>query len=48
MAWQTDGATALYGACEDGHVDCVQALLSGGAAINQATVGSTGLMARYR
>jgi hypothetical protein len=29
-------------------VECVQALLGGGAAINQAAVGSTSSMARHR
>jgi hypothetical protein len=40
VVWQTDGATPLFLASEDGHVECVLALLRGGAAINQATVGS--------
>ncbi len=38
---QTSGATPLYIACQEGHVECVRALLDGGAAINQATVGCT-------
>jgi ankyrin repeat protein len=37
---QTSGATPLYVASHEGHVECVRALLSGGAAINQATVGA--------
>jgi hypothetical protein len=44
---QTKGATALYVASQMGHVDCVWALLDGGAAINQAMVGSTSLMVEY-
>ncbi len=36
---QTTGATPLYVASEKGHVECVRALLDGGAAINQAMVG---------
>ncbi len=39
MAWQTDETTPLYVASYNGHVECVRALLGGGAAINQATVG---------
>ncbi|MFY7871708.1 MAG: ankyrin repeat domain-containing protein, partial [Limnohabitans sp.] len=35
---QTAGATPLYIASQNGHVECVQALLGGGAAINQARV----------
>ena len=35
---QTDGATPLFIASQSGHLECVQALLGGGAAINQATV----------
>ena len=45
---QTDGTTPLFIASQNGHVECVWALLGGGAAIDQAMVGSTGLMARYR
>ncbi len=36
---QTDGATPLYIASQIGHVECMRALLDGGAAINQAMVG---------
>jgi hypothetical protein len=36
---QTDGATPLFIACQEGKVECVRALLGGGAAINQAKVG---------
>ncbi len=46
--WQTDGATPLYITSQIGHVECVRALLDGGAAINQAAVGSTSWMARHR
>jgi hypothetical protein len=35
---ETEGGTALYVASDSGHVECVRALLDGGAAINQATV----------
>jgi hypothetical protein len=45
---QTDGWTPLHSASESGHVDCLRALLGGGAAVNQATVCSTGSMARHR
>ena len=38
---QTIGATPLLIASQEGHVECVRALLDGGAAINQATVGSS-------
>jgi hypothetical protein len=44
---QTDGATPLYIASEKGHVECVRALLGGGAAINQAEVGCASSMARH-
>jgi hypothetical protein len=47
-AWQTSGATPLFIASENGHVECVLALLDGGAAMNQARVGSTSSMARHR
>jgi hypothetical protein len=40
VVWQLAGSTPLCIATWQGHVDCVQALLSGGAAINQAMVGS--------
>jgi hypothetical protein len=33
--------TPLLVASKNGHVECVRALLGGGAAINQATVGSS-------
>ncbi len=48
MAWQTNGATPLFTASYNGHVECVRALLDGGAAINQALVGSACSMARHR
>jgi hypothetical protein len=48
VALQMDGFTPLYVASESGHVECIRALLDGGAAINQATVGSTSSMARAR
>jgi hypothetical protein len=35
---QTDGATPLFIASQEGRVECVQALLEGGAAANQAMV----------
>ncbi len=38
MAVQGDGATPLYVASENGHVEAVQALLGAGASLNQATV----------
>jgi hypothetical protein len=40
VVWQTDGATPLYVASCNGHVECVRALLDGGAAINHAMVSS--------
>ena len=46
-AWQMDGATPLYIASETGHVECVRALLSGGAVINQEKVGCTSSIARH-
>jgi hypothetical protein len=48
VVWQTDGSTPLFISTEIGHVECVRALLDGGAAINQAAVGSTTWMARLR
>ncbi len=44
---QTSGATPLYMASEKGHVECLQTLLDGGAAINQAMVGCSTWMAVY-
>jgi hypothetical protein len=40
VVWQTEGATPLLIASGNGHLKCVLALLRGGAAINQAMVGS--------
>ncbi len=48
VAWQIEGSTPLCVASNNGHVECVQALLDRGAAINQANVGSTSSMARHR
>ncbi len=39
VALQTNGVTPLYIASQEGHVECVRALLGRGAAINQAKVG---------
>ncbi len=39
MTWQPDGAIPLHIASRNGLVECVQALLDRGAAINQAKVG---------
>ncbi len=39
---QTDGATPLFVTSQNGHLECVQALLEGGAAIDQAMVGCAG------
>jgi hypothetical protein len=44
---QTDGATPLFIASQSGHVECVRALLGGGAAINQARVSYASSMARH-
>ncbi len=44
---QADGATPLYAASLDGHVECVMALLDRGAAVNHATVGDCSSMARH-
>jgi hypothetical protein len=44
---QTNGATPLFVASQNGHVECVRALLSGGAAINQAMVGCASSRARH-
>jgi hypothetical protein len=35
---QTSGATSLFIASQEGNVECVRALLAGGATINQAKV----------
>ncbi len=45
---QTSGWTPLLVASENGHVECVWALLAGGAAIDQARVGCASSMARHR
>ena len=47
VVFQTDGWTPLHIASQNGHVECVRALLDRGAAINQATVGCTIWMAEY-
>jgi hypothetical protein len=47
VVFQTDGATPLFIASQNGHVECVRALLSGGAAINQAMVGCASSRARH-
>ena len=44
---QNTGATPLCIASLAGHVECVRALLDGGAAINQARVGCASSMARH-
>ncbi len=36
--WQTDGATPLCAASQEGHVEVVRALVRAGAAVNQAAV----------
>ncbi len=38
LVLQTNGMTPLYIASHEGHVECVRALLDGGAAIDQAKV----------
>ncbi len=38
VVWQTDGATPLYIASQEGHDEVVRALVGAGAALNQATV----------
>ncbi len=47
MVLQTDGWTPLLIASEKGHVECVRALLGGGAAIDQARVSCASSMARH-
>jgi hypothetical protein len=47
VVWQTDGVTPLFIASFRGHVECVWALLGGGAAIDQVMVGSATWMAVY-
>ncbi len=42
---QTGGATPLFIASQNGHVECVRALLGGGAAIDQAMVSCARSMA---
>ncbi len=44
---QKAGTTPLCIASQCGHVECVRALLDGGAAINQALVGFASSMARH-
>ena len=39
MCGQTDGATPLFIASQERHVEVVRALVELGAAVNQATVG---------
>jgi hypothetical protein len=46
VVFQTDGVTPLYIACQNGHVECVRALLGAGAAINTSKVGCACSMAR--
>ncbi len=38
VVWQTDGATPLYAASQEGHDEVVRALVGAGAAVNQAAV----------
>jgi hypothetical protein len=42
---QTNGTSPLHSASQNGHVECVRALLGGGAAINQVMVGCASSMA---
>ncbi len=44
---QTDGATPLFIASQNGHVECVRALLEKGAAVIQAMVSCARSMARH-
>jgi hypothetical protein len=45
VVWQTNGVSSLCAASCNGHVECVQALLDGGAAIDQAMVSYSRSMA---
>ncbi len=47
VVFQTSGATPLYIASRNGHVECVRALLDRGAVINQAKVGCPAWMVKY-
>jgi hypothetical protein len=38
VVWQTDGATPLYAASQEGRVEVVRLLVGSGAAVNQARV----------
>jgi hypothetical protein len=47
VVFQTDGAAPVLVACQNGHEECVRALLGAGAAVNhQATVCCARSMAR--
>ncbi len=49
VVFQTNGATPLYVASQNGHVpvECVRVLLGAGAAVNQAKVGCASSMAHH-
>ncbi len=44
---QTDGPTPLLIASQNGHVECVRALLDRGAEVNQAMVGCASLKSSH-